>query len=151
MRQQGPKKTPSQKNVLFYLETIQKHSKTVKTHLTLARCITSASFGEDDFIYQSCHTQTLYLSYFFHRPKLRNSASSFHRLSSSIFTCSSFVVVCPSRIVTSPQYLHFIMFQTIQTIHFLKALGPRISKLILPSVAYTNTQIQIHKYTNTAY
>ena len=41
------------------------------------------------------------------------------------------------------------MFQTIQTIHFLKALGPRISKLILPSVSYTNTQIQIHKYTNT--
>ena len=35
---------------------------------------------------------------------LRNSASSFHRLSSSIFTVCSFVVVvvCPSRIVTSP-------------------------------------------------
>merc|ERR1712055_372381 len=29
--------------------------------------------------------------------------------------------------------------------------GPRISKLILPSVSCTNTQIQIHKYTNTAY
>merc|ERR1711981_808541 len=40
---------------------------------------------------------------------------------------------------------------TIQTIHFLKAIGPRISKLILPSVSCTNTQIQIHKYTNTAY
>ena len=36
-----------------------------------------------------------------------------------------------------------------QTIHFLKALGPRISKLILPSVLCTNTQTQIHKYTNT--
>ena len=35
---------------------------------------------------------------------LQNSASSFHRLSSSIFTCllSSFVVRRPSRIVTSP-------------------------------------------------
>merc|ERR1711989_135854 len=44
-----------------------------------------------------------------------------------------------------------MMFHTIQTIHFLKVLGPRISKLIpsvlLPSVSYTNTQI--HKYTNT--
>ena len=44
-----------------------------------------------------------------------------------------------------------MMFKTIQTIHFLKALGPRISKLILPSVSCTNAQIQIHKYTNTAY
>merc|ERR1711974_93593 len=39
----------------------------------------------------------------------------------------------------------------IQTIYFLKAIGPRISKLILPSASYSNTQIQIHKYTNTAY
>merc|ERR1711888_41466 len=43
------------------------------------------------------------------------------------------------------------MFSTIKTIHFLKANGPRISKLIIPSVSYTNTQIQIHKCTNTAY
>merc|ERR1711888_79634 len=43
------------------------------------------------------------------------------------------------------------MFSTIKTIHFLKAIGPRISKLIIPSVSYTNTQIQIHKCTNTAY
>ena len=35
------------------------------------------------------------------------------------------------------------MLYTIQTIHFLKALGPSISKLILPSVSYTNTQIQL--------
>ena len=55
--------------------------------------------------------------------------------------------VCPS----SLQPFHFMMFQTIQTIHFLKALGPRISKLIFPSVSYKNTQIQIHKYTNTAH
>ena len=41
------------------------------------------------------------------------------------------------------------MFWTIQTIYFLKALSPRISKLIFPSVSYTNTQTQIHKYTNT--
>merc|ERR1711981_136084 len=40
---------------------------------------------------------------------------------------------------------------TIQTIHFLKAKGLRISKLILLSVSCTNTQIQIHKYTNTAH
>ena len=33
--------------------------------------------------------------------------------------------------------------------HFLKALGQRISKLILPSVSCTNTQTQINKYTNT--
>ena len=42
-----------------------------------------------------------------------------------------------------------MMVLTIESIHFLKALGPRISKLILPSVSYTNTQIQIHKCTNT--
>ena len=42
------------------------------------------------------------------------------------------------------------MIWTIQSIYFLKALSPRISKLLLPSVGYTNTQIQIHKYTNTA-
>ena len=42
-----------------------------------------------------------------------------------------------------------MMFQTIQTIHFLRVLGPQISKLILPSVSCTNTQIQ--KYRNTAY
>ena len=47
--------------------------------------------------------------------------------------------------------LHSMMFKTIQTIYFLKAFGPRISKLILPSVSCTNTQIQIHKYTITAY
>merc|ERR1712110_332222 len=44
---------------------------------------------------------------------------------------------------------HYMMFNAIQTIYFLKALGPRISKLKLPSVSYSNTQIQIHKYTNT--
>ena len=49
-----------------------------------------------------------------------------------------------------PKY-HFMMFQTTQIVHFLKALGPRISKLIFPSVSYTNTRTQIHKYTNTAY
>ena len=36
-------------------------------------------------------------------------------------------------------------------VHFPKALGPRISKLILSSVSWKNTQIQRHKYTNTAY
>jgi len=41
------------------------------------------------------------------------------------------------------------MFYTIKTIHFLKALGPRISKLILPSVSCANTQIHKYKYTNT--
>ena len=48
-------------------------------------------------------------------------------------------------------YLHCMRFKTIQTIHFLNALGPRISKPILQSFSCTNTQIQIHKYTNTAY
>ena len=47
-----------------------------------------------------------------------------------------------------PKY-HFMMFQTIQTIHFLKAQGQRISELIFPSVSYTNTQTQIHKDTKT--
>ena len=55
-------------------------------------------------------------------------------------------VVC--RLSPCPKY-HFMMFQTIQTIHFWKALGPRISKLIFPSVSYTNTQTQIHKDTKT--
>ena len=57
---------------------------------------------------------------------------------------------CSSSSSPCPKY-HFMMFWTIQTIYFLKALSPRISKLIFPSVSYTNTQTQIHKYTNTAY
>ena len=44
---------------------------------------------------------------------------------------------------------NFFLGHPVQTIYFLKALDPRISKLILPSVSYKNTQIQIHKYTNT--
>ena len=45
---------------------------------------------------------------------LRNSASSFHWLSSSIFT-----VCCSSRIGNTSSHLHYMMFQTIQTIYFL--------------------------------
>ena len=45
---------------------------------------------------------------------LQNSASSFHWLSSSIFSCSSFVPHC-----NTSSYLHYMMFQTIQTIYFL--------------------------------
>ena len=36
-------------------------------------------------------------------------------------------------------------------LYFWKAQEPRTSKLIFPTVKYTNTQIKIHKYTNTAY
>ena len=46
-------------------------------------------------------------------------------------------------------YPLFPVLQTIQTIHLLKALGLRISKLIFPSVSYTNTKIHKNKYTNT--
>ena len=35
-------------------------------------------------------------------------------------------------------------------LYFWKAKGPRTSKMIFWTVRYTNTQIQIHKYTNTA-
>ena len=66
----------------------------------------------------------------------------------STFQCLS-CVVCHRRDISV--FHLYNMFYTIQTIYFLKALGPRISKLILPSVSCTNTQIQIHKYTNTAY
>ena len=51
---------------------------------------------------------------------MRNSASSFHWLSSSIFSCS-FVVV-PHCNISS--YLHYMMFQTIQTIYFLWGYDP---------------------------
>ena len=70
-------------------------------------------------------------------------------LSSTIFPCCC-SCVHSSRRGDISTYLHYMMFQTIQTVYFLKALGPRISKLILQSVGYTNTQIQIHKQTNTA-
>ena len=50
---------------------------------------------------------------------LRNSASSFHWLSSSIFNvCRS------SRIRDTSSHLHYMMFQTIQTIHFLWGYDP---------------------------
>ena len=46
--------------------------------------------------------------------KLRNSAFSFHWLGSSIFRC---LFVCrPSRIGNTSFHLHYMMFQTIQTI-----------------------------------
>ena len=63
----------------------------------------------------------------------------------STFQCPSCVVVCHRRDISV--FHLYNMFYTIQTIYFLKALGPRISKRILPSVLYTNTQI--HKYKNT--
>ena len=46
---------------------------------------------------------------------LRNSASSFHWLSSSIFTVRWLL----SRIGNTSSHPHYMMFQTIQTIYFL--------------------------------
>ena len=43
------------------------------------------------------------------------------------------------------------IFKTLIMLYFWKAQGPRTSKLIFPTVKYTNTQIHIYKYTNTAY
>ena len=54
---------------------------------------------------------------------LRNSASSFHWLSSSIFSFCSFVVRS-SRIRDTSSHLHYMMFQTIQTIYFLWGYDP---------------------------
>ena len=54
--------------------------------------------------------------------QLRNSASSFHWLSSSIFTVCSFVR--SSRIRDTSSHLHYMMFQTIQTIYFLWGYDP---------------------------
>ena len=52
--------------------------------------------------------------------ELRNSAPSFHWLSSSIFTyCSS-----SSRIRDTSSHLHYMMFQTIQIIYFLWGYDP---------------------------
>ena len=50
---------------------------------------------------------------------LRNSASSFHWLSSSIFT-----VCWLSRIGNTSSHPHYMMFQTIQTIYFLWGYDP---------------------------
>ena len=50
---------------------------------------------------------------------LRNSASSFHWLSSSIFNVCSL-----SRIRYTSSHLHYMMFQTIQTIYFLWGYDP---------------------------
>ena len=52
--------------------------------------------------------------------ELRNSASSFHWLSSSIFT----VCCLLSRIGNTSSHLHYMMFQTIQTIYFLWGYDP---------------------------
>ena len=54
---------------------------------------------------------------------LRNSASSFHWLSSSIFTVRSFGCLL-SRIGNTSSHLHNMMFQTIQTIYFLGGYDP---------------------------
>ena len=51
---------------------------------------------------------------------LRNSASSFHWLSSSIFTVRWLL----SRIGNTSSHLHYMMFQTIQTIYFLWGYDP---------------------------
>ena len=79
------------------------------------------------------------LEYF---PYCETQPSSIQRLSSIIFPC--FVVRSSMPHGNISTYFHCMMFKTMPTIHFLKALGPRISKLILPSVSCTNTQI--HKY-----
>ena len=60
-----------------------------------------------------CQTQS-HLFIDSHTSILRNSASSFHWLSSSIFSCSLSVPHC-----NTSSYLHYMMFQTIQTIYFL--------------------------------
>ena len=49
-----------------------------------------------------------------HSLLLRDSASSFHWLSSSIFSCR---LVVPHSDISS--YLHYMMFPSIQTIYFL--------------------------------
>ena len=41
------------------------------------------------------------------------------------------------------------MIQMIQTIYSLKDKDTRTSKTMFPSVGHANTQIQLHKYTNT--
>ena len=65
-----------------------------------------------------------------------------HWLSRSIFNvCRSFVPHV-LHLHLSPQYDVW----TIKTIHFLKALGSRISKLILHKYKYTNRNTQIHTY-----
>ena len=76
----------------------------------------------------------------FHLRQIADSASAEY--------CSTFQ--CPLvRRRDISTYIHYMMFKNIQTIHFLKALGPGISKLVVLGVSYTNTQIQIHKNTNT--
>ena len=43
------------------------------------------------------------------------------------------------------------IFKTLIMLFFRKSQGPKTSKLIFPTAKYTNTQIHIYKYTNTAY
>ena len=63
---------------------------------------------------------------------------------------SKAVPCCRHRLVPHSWHLHYMIFQAIQTTYFLKALGPRISKLILPSVSYSNTQIHIYSILRSA-
>ena len=53
---------------------------------------------------------------------LRDSASSFHWLSSSIFSCS--FLRSSSRIGNISSHLHYMMFPSIQTIYFLWGYDP---------------------------
>ena len=65
--------------------------------------------------------------------ELRDSASSFHRLSSSIFSYWSFV--CLSRIGDISSHLHYMMFPGIQTIYFLWGYHPGNMSVSISSVA----------------
>merc|ERR1712110_124241 len=79
------------------------------------------------------------------QPNCETQRLTDQKLSSSIFPCCCSLSVRPSRMVTSP--LYDILGHTNHI--FSESSWSRISKLILPSVSYSNTQIQIHKYTNT--
>ena len=67
--------------------------------------------------------------------------------------CSNFT--CPSVSQSARHghhistFLHCARFWTIQTIYFLKGNDTRTFKTMFPCVWLANTQIQIHKYTNT--
>ena len=91
------------------------------------RCSSSNQEIKSQFSELLVPCQTCHLGIEFHVSillKLRNSASSFHWLSSSIFTVCLFVCRRSSRIGDTSSHLHYMMFQTIQTIYFLWGYDP---------------------------
>ena len=85
-----------------------------------------------------------------HSSHIADSASAEYCSTFLCLSVSQSVCQCVSHRRDISSFLHCARFWTIQTIYFLKGNDIRTSKTMFPGVWRANTQIQIHKYTNTA-